>query len=133
MKARMTMFILLIATVASVTAQTQRELNQESCEAYNQAEKSRHKTIARIKAKFENDPAFFEKFEAYESAWEAYRQAYLAAVWPAADKQMEYGSVWPMCSCLEATAKINEHVTELTNNWLTTGEEGDVCSGSRGR
>jgi uncharacterized protein YecT (DUF1311 family) len=40
-------------------------------------------------------PEYVEKIKAAERAWVVYRDAYIAAMYPAADKQAEYGSVFP--------------------------------------
>jgi uncharacterized protein YecT (DUF1311 family) len=41
-------------------------------------------------------PSAVENIRKMERAWIAYRDAYLGAMYPAADKQAEYGSVYPM-------------------------------------
>ena len=41
-------------------------------------------------------PTAVTKIKAAEKAWVTYRNAYMDAMYPAADKQSEYGSVYPM-------------------------------------
>jgi len=45
------------------------------------------------------------KIKAMQRAWVAYRDAYLEAMYPAQNKQMEYGSIYPMDAAL-LTAKL---------------------------
>jgi uncharacterized protein YecT (DUF1311 family) len=43
-----------------------------------------------------SQPGATAKIKAAERAWVAYRDAYIDAMYPAKDKQAEYGSVYPM-------------------------------------
>ncbi len=43
-----------------------------------------------------DDPAAAEKIKKAQRAWVAYRDAYLDAMFPAEDKQAEYGSMYSM-------------------------------------
>ena len=43
-----------------------------------------------------SQPKVVLKIKAMETAWIAYRDAYIEAMWPADDKQLEYGSIYPM-------------------------------------
>jgi uncharacterized protein YecT (DUF1311 family) len=40
-------------------------------------------------------PEYAEKIKVAERAWIAYRDAYIQAMYPASDKQAEYGSIFP--------------------------------------
>jgi uncharacterized protein YecT (DUF1311 family) len=48
------------------------------------------------------------KIKAAERAWIAYRDAYMDAMYPARDKQAEYGSIYPMEADL-LRAKLTQH------------------------
>ena len=47
-------------------------------------------------SKAESQPEAIAKIKAAERAWIAYRDAYVDAMYPAKDKQAEYGSVYSM-------------------------------------
>ncbi len=59
-----------------------------------------------------NQPAVI-KILSTERAWAAYRDAYLEAMYPAADKQVEYGSVYPMEVNLLRARLTRNHMEEL--------------------
>jgi uncharacterized protein YecT (DUF1311 family) len=44
----------------------------------------------------ESDADAVAKIRRAEEAWIRYRDAYIEAMWPAKDKQAEYGTVYPM-------------------------------------
>ena len=48
---------------------------------------------------------------------------------PAENKQLEYGSVYPMCYSL-FLKEMTEERTKKLRVWLTGIKEGDICSGS---
>jgi hypothetical protein len=52
-------------------------------------------------------------------------------VYPAEDKDFQYGSVYPMCACSEMAAAIRDRIKQL-QPWTKPHVEGDVCPvGSR--
>lgn len=57
------------------------------------------------------------KIKASERAWIAYRDAYLEAMYPAKDKQAEYGSVYPMKADL-LRAELTERQVSALNQLL---------------
>jgi len=50
----------------------------------------------KLLSKAASRPEALAKIKAAERAWVAYRDAYIDAMYPANDKQAEYGSVYPM-------------------------------------
>lgn len=53
------------------------------------------------------------KIKAAERAWVAYRDAYMEAMYPAKDKQVEYGSIYLMEASLLRARLTERHTTEL--------------------
>ena len=98
--------------------------------ARDKAEKQLQKTVEAIKAKWKDDLLFLAKFEVAQDAWRKFADAQFQMVYPAGDKEFEYGSVYPMCACSEMTAAIRDR-TEQLQDWLKPIQEGDVCQGSR--
>jgi len=54
-----------------------------------------------------------EKIKAAERAWVAYRDAFIDAMYPAKDKQAEYGSIYPMEADLLRAKLTDRQVTAL--------------------
>jgi len=63
-----------------------------------------------------------------QKAWEAYRDAQLAAIYPQEDTS-SYGFVYPMCLAILKTTLTEGRIRDLKA--LTTSGEGDVCYGYR--
>lgn len=63
-----------------------------------------------------------------QKAWEAYRDAQLAALYPQEDFS-SYGSVYPMCLAMLRKTLTEGRIRDLRA--LITSGEGDVCSGYR--
>jgi len=55
------------------------------------------------------------RFKAAERAWIAYRDAYMGAMYPAKDKQAEYGSIYPMEADL-LRAKLTQRHDSVTGS-----------------
>src|SRR6266550_8492053 len=63
-----------------------------------------------------------------QKAWEAYRDAQLAALYPRGDVS-SYGSVYPLCLAILKKALTEGRIRDLKA--LTTSGEGDACYGYR--
>jgi uncharacterized protein YecT (DUF1311 family) len=74
------------------------------------------------------DKSFVQKFRAAEQAWARYRDAELAARFPAQDPNVEYGSMFPMCWSLEHARMSRERMRTL-GPWLSNDTQ-DSCRGS---
>lgn len=110
-------------------AQTQMELAGDACSEYKQADADLNSVYGEVLAKHKKDTAFAAKLKEAQRAWIKFRDAHLESIYPAANKQQEYGSAFPMCNCGEL-AEITKKRTAQLKQWLTA-EEGDVCNGSR--
>jgi uncharacterized protein YecT (DUF1311 family) len=78
------------------TANSQFEMNACASDeaARNDAELNReYRKLLAIAEKEQNS---LEKIKSMERTWIAYRDAYMDAMFPAKDKQAEYGSMFPM-------------------------------------
>lgn len=125
-------FITLFAGVllcVTANAQTQADLNDDACATYQAADKKLNAVYQQVLKQHQDDVNFTAKLRKAQRAWLAFRDTELEAIYPAANKQVEYGSVYSMCNCLEQTALINQRIEQLSG-WLDA-EEGDVCRGSR--
>jgi uncharacterized protein YecT (DUF1311 family) len=110
-------------------AQSQAEMNQDACRQYKNADTDLNKVYNQILSEYKADTAFVPKLKAAQRAWLAFRDAQMEALYPEPDKQMAYGSVFPMCHCTALTRLTKQRTQEL-RQWLKGESEGDVCSGS---
>jgi len=118
-----------LVLVSFALAQTQSAMNQDACAQYKQADQALNATYAKVLKDYAKDPQFLAKLRQAQHAWIAFRDAHLAARFPKADKQAEYGSAYPACRCAVLTELTDEREKEL-KVWADGIPEGDVCSGS---
>lgn len=121
--------VLILFVAAQVAAQTQSGQNQDACTDYKSADQALNATYTRVLKDYGKNTQFVAKMRASQRAWLAFRDADLDAMFPAPDKQSEYGSVYPVCRC-----GVLKDLTELRTGqlkvWLDGIPEGDVCGGS---
>ena len=108
---------------------SQDELNRDSAAELDAAAKELLELYQQIITKYSDDPLFLAKLKASQRAWEASRDADLAARYPHADEPNHYGTVFPMCFADYKTELTKERAREL-RRWLDGIAEGGVCSGS---
>lgn len=58
-------------------------------------------------------PRAVEKVKAAQATWISYRKAYIEAMFPAKNKQAEYGSIFPMEANLLYAALTRKHIADL--------------------
>lgn len=109
------------------TAKTQADLTECGSNDYKGAEEALNRTYERLLDKAAGDSVAVEKIKAAQTAWVAFRDAQIAALYPAEEKQTEYGTVFPMCANL-ASADLTNARTKMLEHMLNP-IEGDVCDG----
>lgn len=109
------------------TAKTQADLNECASKDDADADNELNRTYNQLLRKASSDPAAVKKIEGAQRAWVAFRDAQIAALYPAEDKQKEYGTVFPMCVNL-ARADLTRERTKMLKQMLNPFE-GDVCAG----
>jgi uncharacterized protein YecT (DUF1311 family) len=110
-------------------AQTQAAMNEDACAQYKNADQALNATYMKVLKDYGRDPQFLAKLKQAQRAWIAFGDAHLAARFPKADKQAEYGSVYPTCRCAILTELTEAREKEL-KVWADGIPEGDVCNGS---
>ncbi len=121
--------LLLLVSSAIALAQTQGAINKGACDEFAKADAELNTVYGQVLRKRPADALFTRKMRAAQRAWLAYRDAHLAALYPAADSQREYGSAYPACRCT-ALAETTRKRTEELRRWTNGAAEGDVCAGS---
>jgi uncharacterized protein YecT (DUF1311 family) len=90
------------------TAMAQSEMNRCADEGASAANAELHCVYEELLAKNQGGPNATKRWRDAPHAWLAIRDAHLRALYPAEDKQREYGSIYPMCHSRVATAMTKE-------------------------
>jgi uncharacterized protein YecT (DUF1311 family) len=110
-------------------AQSQAAMDECASQSLAAADKELNQVYQQVLAKFASDKVFTAKLRTAQKAWIAFRDAELEARYPASNKSLQYGSVYPMCANNELEAMTRQRIEEL-RAWLKGAQEGDACSGS---
>ena len=68
---------------------------------------------AQVLSRAAGQPATLAKIKAMQRAWMVYVYGYLAALYPLPDKQLEYGSMYPLEIALARSALVQRHILDL--------------------
>jgi uncharacterized protein YecT (DUF1311 family) len=108
----------------------QAQLNDCASDMARGAERSMERIVDKILNLHTSDPVFIRKFTAAQMAWLRYRDAELAARFPAENSQAEYGSMFPTCWGLEHARLSHERIRSL-KPWIEPSQgESETCQGS---
>jgi uncharacterized protein YecT (DUF1311 family) len=77
-------------------AKTQGEMNACASEEAARVDVELNTVYRKLLLKAASQPEAVAKVKASERAWVTYRDTYMEAMYPAKDKQAEYGSIYPM-------------------------------------
>jgi uncharacterized protein YecT (DUF1311 family) len=94
-------------------ARTQAEMNACANQEGARADAERNRLYDRLRAAAADQPEASAKIKAAENAWLGYRDAYLEEMYPAADKQGAYGSIYPMEAEMLRAKLTRHHTAEL--------------------
>jgi uncharacterized protein YecT (DUF1311 family) len=94
-------------------AQTQAELNICASDEAARANSALVAAYEGFLAKIAGDPLATAKLRKAEAAWLRYRDAYMEAVFPAQDKQLAYGTEFPMDFDLLLVQMTREHLAAI--------------------
>lgn len=117
------------ATDCMDRAGSQSQMNTCAGADLQRADAELNQVYQAVLKRYADDPAFVARLRAAERAWIAFRDAELAARYPAADPRVAYGSVYPMCMA-QARAELIRARTAQLQRWLDGVHEGEVCAGS---
>ena len=95
------------------TAMAQSEMNRCADEEARAADAELNRVYQDLLKKTQANANARKKLRDAERAWLAFRAAHLQALYPASDKQRDYGSIFPMCYSKVATAMTKERTTQL--------------------
>src|SRR5277367_2920950 len=90
------------------TAMAQSEMNRCADLDARQADADLNRVYQELLSKLKNDDNATKKLRAAQRAWLAFRDAHLQELYPAKDKQVQYGSIYPMCYAQVGAAMTKE-------------------------
>ena len=96
-------------------AHTQAELNSCASDDSKRADSELNSVYHQLLSKAKSTPGATEKVEATERAWVQFRDAYIAAMFPAEDKQLSYGTMYPMEVDLDIASLTREQTVRIKN------------------
>jgi uncharacterized protein YecT (DUF1311 family) len=94
-------------------AKAQMEMNQCAGQEESRVDARMNEVYKQLLAKAADDQSAVAKIKAAERAWVAYRDSYCDAMYPAEDKRMEYGSIFPMDMALLRAKLTQQHIADL--------------------
>jgi uncharacterized protein YecT (DUF1311 family) len=94
-------------------AKTQTEMNACANEEASRVDAQLNDVYRKLLLQTASQREASEKIKAAERAWVAYRDAFIDAMYPAKDKQAEYGSIYPMEADLLRAKLTDRQVTAL--------------------
>ncbi|HEY2496656.1 MAG TPA: lysozyme inhibitor LprI family protein [Candidatus Angelobacter sp.] len=92
---------------------TQMEMNACASEEAARADAELNAVYRKVLTQAGKQEEVVAKIKAAERAWIAYRDAYMDAMYPAKNKQAEYGSVYPMEADLLRAKLTQRQITAL--------------------
>lgn len=113
----------------SLQAQTQGDLDEQACSQFHRADVAMNETYSNVLKEYAKDEQFISKLKTAQKSWLAFRDAHMEALYPRTNRQAEYGTVYPMCHCIQLQGLTEERTKQL-KVWLVGIMEGDVCTGS---
>lgn len=91
----------------------QSEMNRCADLDARQADADLDRVYGELQSKLNKDEDATRKLREAQRAWLAFKDAHLQELYPAKDKQTEYGSMFPMCYSQVATAMTKERTAQL--------------------
>jgi uncharacterized protein YecT (DUF1311 family) len=92
---------------------TQTQMNACAGEEAKRAETDMQETYRRLLTRAQGQAKALEKVRAAQDAWIRYRDAYLEAMYPAEDKQANYGSIFLLEFSLLRARLTRQHAAAL--------------------
>jgi uncharacterized protein YecT (DUF1311 family) len=97
----------------SDAATTQLALHKCADEEARRADRALDIAYKRLLSMQKGDPAAAKKMQALEAAWTVYRDAFVEAMHPAADKQAAYGTMFAVEAILTRARLTRFHTAEI--------------------
>lgn len=95
------------------TAAAQSEMNRCADLDAREADADLNHVYQELVSMLKSDDNATKKLRVAQRAWVAFRDAHMQELFPAQDKQREYGSMYPMCYAQVATAMTKARTAQL--------------------
>ena len=99
--------------VCNQKAKTQLDMDKCAGSELALRNKQMQTVYAQVLSRAAGQPATLAKIKAMQRAWMVYVYGYLAALYPLPDKQLEYGSMYPLEIALARSALVQRHILDL--------------------
>jgi uncharacterized protein YecT (DUF1311 family) len=121
-------FLLFVINSAFTFGQTQMELNSETMNSFETADKELNEVYQKILIEYKSDTIFIYNLKSSQRIWIAFRDAELKMKYPEREPGW-YGSMHSMCISGYLEKLTKERIKTL-KEWLNGIEEGEGCGGS---
>lgn len=118
--------IMLIALPCFAFAQTQYEMNLQTCNELKEADKQLNIVYNDIVVKYKDESGFATRLRNAQNAWIKQRDLELDLMY---NPEENYGTITGTCVCSYATQLTNER-TKALKVYLNGAQDGNVCTGS---
>jgi uncharacterized protein YecT (DUF1311 family) len=109
-------------------SQTQTEMNKESMNSFEKADKELNEVYRKILIEYKADTIFIKNLKSSQRIWIIFRDAELKMKYPERERGW-YGSMHSMCVSSYLAGLTSERIKTL-KEWLEGIEEGEGCGGS---
>ena len=108
--------------------QTQTQINIESLDSFEKADKELNQVYKRILIEYQSDTTFIKNLKSSQRIWITFRDAELNMKYPKREPGW-YGSMHTMCVS-EYLSELTKERTKTLRTWLEGIDEADGCGGS---
>lgn len=95
------------------TANTQVQMNQCAGDELKRQDAAMNQDYQALLQAHDSDSLATQKLRAAQQAWLAFRDAHMEELFPAADKQAQYGSMYPVLFALEEASVTRQRASML--------------------
>jgi|SRR4051812_9159828 hypothetical protein len=118
--------IVVASLLLSEGAANQGELNAAACTKTKAQQRKLDDGLRELFRRTSRDIGLTTRLRHAEDVWLKFKEAQLQALYGVPDPGLEFGSVWPMCSCEAEEQLIRQRLADV--NRMLNRVEGDVCS-----
>jgi uncharacterized protein YecT (DUF1311 family) len=92
---------------------TQVDMNVCSYKLLESYDKKLDTAYSKLIALVRSSPAVLKQVQAQEKSWVAYKRAYMEAAFPGKNKQLEYGTMYPLQRNLLEAGLVRDHLGDI--------------------
>jgi uncharacterized protein YecT (DUF1311 family) len=104
-------------------------MHVEASDLFKKADDELNLVYQEILSEYQTDSIFIKRLKEVQMVWISFRDAELEMRFPIENKQLGYGSSYPVCA-LNYLTELTEKRIEHLKTWTKGIEEGEMCTGS---